>query len=104
MKRRNPHIAQFEEMLDLPLPVLWEKFNASQDRAAASTIDALSYALRKGPTALSEPATLERLRQLDQEQFTALAMRVQRYGAHVAPRWTDADLEKLIETWTRCHG
>jgi hypothetical protein len=72
--------------------------------AAQSTIDALLYSLRKGVGVLSRDDVLHRLGELDDTQVRQTIVLLQKRDGRIAARWSDNEIEKLIETWTLRHG
>jgi hypothetical protein len=60
------------------------------------TIEALMFALRKGPDALKHPDNRRRLRDLNGAQIRNVATRVQKFMPHIAPAWTPGQVEALI--------
>jgi hypothetical protein len=65
-------------------------------RAANFTVEAMMYSLRNGVDALGRPDTLRRVSQLSDAQTREVAVRVQKFGPHIAPAWTPEDVEVLI--------
>jgi hypothetical protein len=65
-------------------------------RAADSTVEALMFSFRAGINAIGHAETLRRLSQLDDAQIREVAVRVQKFKAHIAPAWTPQDVEVLI--------
>jgi hypothetical protein len=71
--------------------------------AAASTIEALMFSLRDGIHALTTPATLERLSQLDERQLSEVAERVQNFRQTIASAWTPDEVKALVRIWGQSH-
>jgi hypothetical protein len=79
--------------------------------AAASTVDALVFALRRGLTGLQtvevagtlRPSTdnARRLGSLNDAQLREVCRRVQLFSPAVALAWTPDDTQKIIEIWKR---
>jgi hypothetical protein len=72
-----------------------------QRNAAASTIEALVFALRDGLDALKHPSNQRRLGELSDAQMREVAGRVQKFMPHVAPAWESADVAALISIWSK---
>jgi hypothetical protein len=77
---------------------------AATRAAAQSTIDAVMYSLRRGTAVLSRDDVQHRLAVIDETQLREMIVLLQRRDGRIAPRWSDGDIEKLVETWTACHG
>ena len=73
-------------------------------RAAQSTIDAVMYSLRGGIAVLSRADVCGRLAVIAEDQLREMIMLLQKRDGQIAPRWSDDGIEKLVETWTACHG
>ena len=73
-------------------------------RAAASTVDALVYQLRKGGAALSDPNATRRLAELSEQQMHEVSARLQKFMPHVARPWTPDEVEVFVELWSALHG
>jgi hypothetical protein len=69
------------------------------ERAAASTVEALVFALRRGLDAIEHPDNQQRLSKLNDAQMCEVAARLQRFRPHVAPEWTSTDVEALVSIW-----
>jgi hypothetical protein len=74
------------------------------DRAAQSTIDALMYSLRGGIAVLTRDDVRDRLAVVADDQLREMIALLQKRDGRIAPAWSDGDIEKLVETWTACHG
>jgi hypothetical protein len=72
--------------------------------AAASTVEALAYSLRRRIHALTAPATLERLSKLNERQLSEVVQGVQNFKQKIAPAWTPDEAEALIEIWGESHA
>jgi transposase len=73
-------------------------------RAAASTVDALVYQLRKGGAALSDPDARRRLAKLSEQQMHEVSARLQKFMPHVARPWMLDEVEVFVELWSYFHG
>jgi hypothetical protein len=67
--------------------------------AAASTIEALIFALRWGGLALSEGSNLRRLKELSEAQLHEVCRRLQKFEPHITRAWTPEEVEALVGTW-----
>jgi tRNA A37 N6-isopentenylltransferase MiaA len=65
--------------------------------AAAMTVEALMFGLRRGVGALKEPATNRCLSELSKEQVCEVYRRVQQFKH--APALTESDADRLLELW-----
>jgi hypothetical protein len=92
-------IKWFWRLLDpkVSLERAWHEFNARacDGRAAASTVEALMFSLRRGPGALAHPNTLRRLAELNEQQLLTVMTRLQKFKPHIAPAWTPEQVEAL---------
>jgi hypothetical protein len=88
---------------DVSIERAWHKINPN-DRAAASTVEALMFSLRDGIHALTAPATLERLSKLDERQLSEVAERVQNFRQAIAPAWIPNEVKALVRIWGESHG
>jgi hypothetical protein len=70
---------------------------AVEGRAAWSTVESLTLALRRGLAGLLEPDTRRRLAELSDEQVLDVAGRLQRLDAKIARAWSPDEIERLIE-------
>jgi hypothetical protein len=93
------HRAQAEQQL--PLERAWHVINHPADRAAASTVEALVFVLRRGLDAVEHPDNQQRLSKLNDEQMREVAARLQKFRPHVAPEWTSTDVEALVCIWSK---
>jgi hypothetical protein len=83
---------------------VWEELNRQRGRgAAASTIDALMYSLRRGVGALSNSSTLGRLAELDERQLINVATRLQKFKPEIASPWLPDQIEILAAVWRKLH-
>ena len=91
----SEEVRRFWRLLDpkVSLERAWYELNARacEGRAAESTVEALMYSLRRGPTALADPNTLRRLVELNEQQLLAVMMRLQK----IAPAWTPEQVQAL---------
>ena len=74
------------------------------NHAAASTVEALSYSLRRGVDELTKPDTQRRLSELSEDQLRAVCERVQNFKPEIAPAWTPEEIEALTNIWSAVHG
>jgi len=98
---------------DISLERAWCELNNQRGRAAASTVEALAYQLRAGPSALREPSAQHRLAQLDERQMREFCGRLtkERWGlsknGELPPRvppWKPDEIESLAQLWGNVHG
>jgi hypothetical protein len=79
-------------------------------RATTSTLEALIYSCRQGPSALDRTDNVRRLAELDEEQLREVDERVQRfptesrYEGRPAMRWSSEQADTLLDKWNACHG
>ena len=79
-------------------------------RAATSTVEALVYSCRQGPSALDRPDNVRRLTELDEQQLREVDERVQRFSTEVryegwpAKRWSSEQADILLDKWNANHG
>ena len=79
-------------------------------RAAASTVEALVYSCRQGPSALDGTDNVRRLAQLDEAQLREVHERVQRfrpeqqYEGRPATCWNSDQADTLLDMWNTRHG
>jgi hypothetical protein len=93
-------LARLRALLDnsVSLERAYAEINARHfaGRAAESTVEALMLGLReRGTSALAEPATRQRLRQLNAGQIDELGDRLQRLSSRP---WSPEDIQQLIRT------
>jgi hypothetical protein len=79
---------------------IWRELNTIKYRAAASTVEALMYALRRGGSALNESSNLRRLGELSEPQLHEVCARLQKFKPHIARAWTQREIEALVVPWT----
>jgi len=72
--------------------------------AAQSTIDAVMYSLRGGTAVLARDDVQHRLAVVDETQLLEMIDLLQKRDGRIAPRWSDGEVEQLMQTWTACHG
>jgi len=73
-----------------------------RDRAAKSTVEALTFALRsRGTAALTEHDTQRRLRALSDQQAIEVGNRLQKLNPEIAPAWTPDEVEILFQARSR---
>jgi hypothetical protein len=79
----------------------------SRSRAAMAapptTVDAVIFALRKGPSELTRPDTVRRLSMLDRDQLKTVCRRVQAFPPTIAPAWSRDAVTTLIASWKKLH-
>ena len=73
-------------------------------RAAASTIEALMFALRAGGTAHAYPHARRRLSELSEAQLHEVSARLQKFQPNIARAWTPVEVEFLVAIWIDLHG
>jgi len=73
-------------------------------RAAASSIEALMFALRAGGTALACPHARRRLAELAEPQLHEVSARLQTFQPKIARSWTPFEVELLVAVWSDLHG
>jgi hypothetical protein len=98
------NIARLRRLMDgsVSLDRAWSELSRPSG-AAASTVEALMFALRsRGVQALGEPDVLRRLTQLDDTQARDIAIRLQKFNPHIASAWTPEDVQVLITMWNKC--
>jgi hypothetical protein len=78
--------------------------NRRQQSAAQSTIDAVMFSLRGGTAVLLRDDVRRRLSIINEDQLREMIMLLQKRDGRIVPRWSDDEIEKLVETWTSCHG
>jgi hypothetical protein len=66
-------------------------------RAADSTVEALAYQLRAGVGVLKEASVRRRLSELSDQQLLEIVARVRRHTPEIAPIWSDADVDILMQ-------
>ena len=82
----------------------------SAQGAAASTVEALVYSCRQGPTALDRAENIRRLAQLDEQQLREVHERVRRFPSELqyegrpAERWSSEQADTLLDKWNARHG
>jgi hypothetical protein len=99
------HLARLRRLMadNVSLDRAWHELNGRASGAAASTVEALVFALRsRGVQALGEPDVLRRLAQLDDAQARDIAIRLQKLKPHIASAWTPEDVQVLITMWNKC--
>jgi hypothetical protein len=74
------------------------------NHAAASTVEALMYSLRRGVDELTKPDTQRRLSELSEDQLRAGCERLQNFKPEIAPAWTPEEIEALTNIWSAVHG
>ena len=90
---------------DIPRTFYWRARDMTMERLAAqSTIDAVMYSLRGGTAVLARDDVRSRLAVIDEPQLLEMIALLQKRDGRIAPRWSNDEIEKLMETWTACHG
>ena len=103
-KLPDPRLERLRRLMDDDVSIerAWHEINHPTDRAAASTVEALIFALReRGTAALAEGPVRGRLAQLDRAQVLQVGDRLQRLQPHIANAWTPAEVRQLFTTWGR---
>jgi hypothetical protein len=107
-RQLNPSIVRAWRLLadDISFERAYGEIQAERvrGRAAASTVDALVYQLRKGGAALSDPDATRRLAELSEQQMHEVSVRLQKFMPHVARPWTPDEVEVFVELWSALHG
>ena len=84
---------------------LWNALNDPARHATPqSTIDAVMYSLRGCAAVLSRDDVQRRLAVIDETQLLKMLDLLQTRDGKIAPRWSDEEVEQLMQTWTACHG
>jgi hypothetical protein len=65
--------------------------------AAASTVEALVYSLRRGVDVLAEPLTARRLAELSDDQLLAVGERLRRLKPEIARAWSAEGVAVLMQ-------
>jgi hypothetical protein len=68
-----------------------------RDGAAASTVEALVYSLRRGVDALAEPDAARRLAELSDNQLLEVGERLRRFKPEIAQAWSAEDVAVLMQ-------
>jgi hypothetical protein len=104
-RRKDPDLDRFRRLLDpnISFQQAEREINAHcrSQGAAAATVDALVFVLRRGLDAIKHPDNQRRLRELSDAQMHEVAVRVQNFMSHVAPAWQSADVAALISLWSK---
>jgi len=102
-QRRNPvdpRIARLRKLMadDVSLERAWSEISTAhlRDRAATFTVEALMFSLGNGVEALGRPETVRRLSELSDTQIREVAVRVQKFEAHIAPAWKPEEVAVLV--------
>jgi hypothetical protein len=74
-----------------------------QERAAASSVEALTHSLQRGVDELTRPDTQRRLSELSEEQLHAVCGRLQNFKPEISPAWTPEEVKALISIWGTIH-
>jgi hypothetical protein len=65
--------------------------------AAASTVEALVYSLRRGVDVLAEPDTARRLAELSDDQLLAVGERLRRLKTEISRAWSGDEVAVLMQ-------
>jgi hypothetical protein len=71
--------------------------------AAAATIDALVFSLRRGVGELANADSRRRLSQLNEEQVRIVCRRLQNFRPEIAMPWPPEEIEAIIIIWSEAH-
>jgi hypothetical protein len=89
----------------LSLGALWNALNdPSRFATPQSTIDAVMYSLRGGAAVLSREDVRRRLAVISEPQLLKMIDTLQKRDGRIAPRWSDDEVEQLMQTCAACHG
>jgi hypothetical protein len=89
----------------LSLGALWDALNhPSRFPTPQSMIDAVMHSLRGGTAVLVRDDVRYRLAAIDEARLREMIVLLQKRDGRIAPRWSDDDIEKLMQTWTACRG
>jgi hypothetical protein len=72
-------------------------------RAAHGAVDALTYSLRRGIEAITEPDNQRRLAELSEDQPLAVCQRLQNFKPNIAPAWPPEEAEAIVSIWSAVH-
>jgi hypothetical protein len=86
-----------------PVDALWNALNDPARHATPQSTVA-AYSLRGGPAVLTQDDVRRRLAAIDESQLLGMIDLLQKRDGKIAPRWSDEDVEQLMQTWTACHG
>jgi hypothetical protein len=67
--------------------------------AAAATVDALVFSLRRGVNELAKPDTMRRLSELSEEQLREVCSRLRNFKPEIGKMWTPEEIEALAIVW-----
>jgi hypothetical protein len=89
----------------MPVDALWNALNdPGRFATPQSIIDAVMYSLRGGTAVLSRDDVQRRLAVINETQLLKMIDLLQKRDGKIAPRWSDEEVEQLMQTWTACHG
>ena len=74
------------------------------NHAAASTVEALMYSLRRGADELTKPDTQRRLSELSEDRLRTVCGRLQNFKSEIALAWAPEEVEVLMNVWSAVHG
>ena len=105
-KPKDPRLEKLRRLMvdDVSLERAWEELNKPTDHAAASTVEALVYQLRRGGAELSNPNARRRLLELSEQQLHEVSTWLQKFMPHIARAWIPAEIEILVGLWSELHG
>jgi hypothetical protein len=98
---------------DISFESAWRELNNQRGHTAASTVEALAYQLRAGPSSLRESWAQHRRAQLDEQQMREFCGRLtkERWGLSKndempprVPPWKPEEIESLVTLWSNLHG
>src|SRR6516164_3277092 len=112
MRRPRPPLTEEEQRLgrqlapDTSLEKVWFllSMQARPGQAAASTVEALVYQVRRGGTGLSNLKARQRLSELSEQQLHEVSARLQKFMPHIARAWSPPEVELLVQLWSDLHG
>jgi hypothetical protein len=84
---------------DVSLERAWSELNDQRRRgeAAATTVEALVFSLRRGIDALAEPDTARRLAELSDDQLLQVGERLRRLKPEIARAWSGDEVAVLMQ-------
>jgi len=100
------HLARLRRLMDdnVSRDRAWHALNGRASGAAASTVEALVYQLRRGGTELMNPDAQRRLAALSEQQLHEVSARLQKFMPHIARAWSASEIELLVGLWSDSHG
>jgi hypothetical protein len=85
------------------LECAYTELNRAPGRAAASAIEALMFALRRGGEGLTDANNQRRLSELSETQLHEVCARLQKFKSEIARPWTPHEIEMLVVLWSDFH-